>query len=790
MADSWGWEWKSRTFSFEFDSQLYSDVANYLVNDEFVTGSEIAEMLTESFSEADIAKIPTTNVAGFETAVSLWGDTPEESDAIVVFVQIEQNTVTPDPTITVGSATAAPGDTVRIPITMANSPEFAGIEATLTYDATALTLKSFENGSLQNATLNPATGRIVGAASDNYTLNGTICTAAFEIKADAAYGDYTVGLTVDDLYDVDENPFDVDVTAGKITVSAGGTLADGYNVFMDIDKTVDELESVDVAVGVAGQGEGFDKYTNYTMVFTYDSDKLTYVGVTGLGENDEVDVEEGTGTLTVRKYGTEQISGNTGAAFTLQFTAAAAGTAEVVCTAAGIGNKGTAEASDELAANLLDDTTVITINAATEYSVTIDEGEFADEAEVTGNETAVPGEDYTFTVGDTNYDYTFTVTVGSEPVEVSGPDENGVYTIPGSAVTGPISITLTDMTPKQFNVTVTGEGADDVTLTGGDKATYKTDYVFTLNAEEGYDYAVAVTVGGETVTIPDPDEDGNYTIPGESITGAVVIDVSKLQTSPNAVTVSFEGTGADKVVGGTLQSAPTGEDFTFTVDGDTAHYDYTVSAARGDDAVAVTDNEDGTYTIAAAELTDAITVTVTETRNLHLQILGNEYVKMDGTTAFLIRASAELFDGEILVWDIWDSMTSNPSAGSKPMYYSTAANYLDGFAEGTEGVWVFLSFSSSSPASSIVESAYHNTVKVSTGEKVTLDYDYNVNLSQGGVDTNDAQLVWNMYNASYDNAQVFNDAVLMKKFLLADTNQDLVLNVLDSGAIVNHILNS
>ena len=719
-----------------------------------------------------------------------------------ILIQIGENSGVQLPSsITIGSASGKPGDTVTVPVTMANSPEFASFGATLTYNGSALELTALTAGELQGFTGNPATGIIGGFATANYTLNGSICTATFKIKDSAAYGEYDVGLDVSKIADVEDNLFTADITAGKITVSAG-ELVNGYNVFMDSDKTAVAGTNVDVAVGIAGQGDGFDKYTNYTMKFSYDDSKLEFIGVTGVIDDpegldtDKIKAEAADGVITVQKYGTQQISSETGTAFTLQFKAKTAGTYEVKCNEAGIGNKGIVENGDEIPANLLDDTTVITVTAPVEYDVTIDKGSF--EATVTGDNKATAGQDYSFTVADPYYDYTFTVTVDGQSVDeyVTGPDANGKYTIPASAVTGSISITLTTMTPKTYEVTVKDGAGNTVTnpstvdvMLPEAAPKYTADYVFTVTKAEGYVYAVSVTVGGATVELePSENEETHvdtYTIAGADVKGDVVITVVK--TVAQDVTVEFIGSGKDKVVNGTPQTAVEGKDFTFTVNEDIVHYDYTVTAARGSTAVPVTPGENGAYTITADYMTAGetpITVTVTETRNLHLQLLGSEYVKLDGKVAVLLRATAVLFDNEVLVRD--NIIGGEASSNAKPMYYTTAAAYKEGFNGSPDGVWVYLISMTEGGNINNQVSNYKDLIKAKTGDitAVTLNYDRNVNMSPGGVDTNDAQLVWNMYNAQYGLSQIG-----QQKYLLADTNQDTKVNVLDSGAIVDYIIN-
>lgn len=754
----------------------------YLENGQFVSAPGTVYQ-DQILNYSDIIKeIPNSDVSGF-AAYCVSVDTFE---ADVVIIQFGAGGAVENPSITVGSASGKPGDTVTIPVSIANNPGYAGYQGRISFDSTALTLTNVTGAT----TFNSETGAVSFAQATNITADGEILAATFKINDGAAYGTYPIGISFDEFYDASENDLSLEITSGKITVSAAGEgdMQDGYNVYLDTDKSVDQGKDVDVAVGIAGQGAGFDKYTNYRMIFTYNAQMLEFIGVTGLSEDDEVKAEASEGTLTICKYGTEEISSSSGKAFTLQFTAKAVGTVEVKCTGAGIGNKGTVEASDEIVANLLDDTTVITVTTPVEYDVTIDKGSF--EATVTGDSKATAGQDYTFTVADPYYDYTFTATVGGKTVEVSEPDAEGNYTIAGADVTGPISITLTAMTPKTYAVAVKNADGEEVLPSTVDVTLleaapkYTADYVFTVTKAEGYVYAVSVTVGGETVELePSENEETHvvtYTIAGADVKGDVVITVVK--TVAQDVMVEFTGSGKDKVVGGATQTAKEGQDFTFTVSEDTVHYDYTVTAARGSTAVPVTPGENGAYTIAAANMTAGetpITVTVTETRNLHLQVLGSEYVKLDGTIAVLIRATANLFDDEVLV-----------AASNRVMYYTEAESYKAGFEGKVSGVFVRLAFIEPGGRISDCVDGEKVMMSVTTGSAadLKLNYDYDVNLSER-IDTNDAQLVWNMYNAQYTSSQPFNDIVFMKKFLLADTNKDLVLNVLDSGAIVNYIIN-
>ena len=56
----------------------------------------------------------------------------------------------------------------------------------------------------------------------------------------------------------------------------------------------------------------------------------------------------------------------------------------------------------------------------------------------------------------------------------------------------------------------------------------------------------------------------------------------------------------------------------------------------------------------------------------------------------------------------------------------------------------------------------------------------------GKVDANDAQFVFNMYNAVYNS---ITDTVTVEKYLRADVNGDGIVSILDAAAIINKILN-
>ena len=239
----------------------------------------------------------------------------------------------------------------------------------------------------------------------------------------------------------------------------------------------------------------------------------------------------------------------------------------------------------------------VTVTVTRDYSVTLPEG-------FTGAATVGHGEDYTFTAQqDPHYDYSFAgSTMGGQSVSVSKNDD-GSFTV--SNVTGDLVI-RSDRTPKTYTVTVTGNGAADATA--AETATYATDYTFTLNKAVSYDYTVAATIGVQSCTPALAADGKTYTIPGTSITGNIVIDVTKTQKAPATTAISFTGSGSSDVAGNTSQTAENGTDFTFTVD-EKEGYTYTVKLGNE-----ILTKANGKYTIPGAKLTGtALTVTVEKT---------------------------------------------------------------------------------------------------------------------------------------------------------------------------------
>lgn len=547
-------------------------------------------------------------------------------------------------------------------------------------------------------------------------------------------GNYHFALTTVVIVDVTGGSIMTVATApGAVDVTAAEAPAfTGYAVSASEDKTVAVGENAEVKVAVSNSNSAVTAYNAYDLTMTYDTDKLTYVSCTAADEN--AVVTEDAGTIRVIGFGDDK-NLDTPAA-TLTFQAKGVGDAQVKLTAAKVDIGSQAVGNDAPAAFLLDDTTVIKV---TGYTVTLGEG-------LSGESTVAPGANYTFTATDAgNYDYVISATMGGETVTPKD-NGNGTYTVSG--VTGNLVINAA-MTPKSYNVTVEGTGAGDVTA--ADKATYNTDYTFTVTEDGNYTYNTTVTVGGKTYSLGAP-ENGKYTIPGTDIKGDIVITVTKTVKPSSVVSV----TKPDYVKGN--DTATKGQDYDFTVEKEEG-YDYsepTIKIGGQDVTDKLVKNDDGSYTIPGSTITGNITIEVTKTAAVTVDV--TEYITLNGKVMYLVTASGTLPEGQVAKYD------------GMSMFFSEKYN-----------AYAYLVISADNLEAVKAEAAAK--VKVAEGTSAgTVDYSGDVN-GTGLTDVNDAQLTYDMYNTKYSSF----DVVSMLKFLNADVSGDKKVNVTDATAIVNRI---
>lgn len=583
---------------------------------------------------------------------------------------------------------------------------------------------------------------------------GTIWKATYTVAKDTPSGTYTFSLKVPSIADGSFDGADVGTFTAAVTVTNNTPAAVGYTVAVSGDATIQTGDKAMVKLDITNPK--VNHYNAVDMKLTYDAKVLSFDKTKSTGLPTDATVTDASGSLRIQFYGE-----NCTDALQLAFTGIAAGESEVKVTEAHVDQFENANVQDAPAATV---TGSATITVGQTYTVD------SDTNVVEGNPKAEAGKDYTFKLvnGLDGNCMTVSYTVGGVDKGTLTQGADGSYTIPAGEITGDITITAVG---KTYTVAKAGTGADDVAL-NGNTATYGTNYTFTLTPEANYAYTVTVTAGGKTVT-PTLDADGKiYTINGKDITGDVVITVTK---EANKAQINFTGNGAEDVEGGqATRTATPGQNFVFKINKVTG-YTYTVTATKADNtAVTVTENPEGTYTIAGADIKagDVITITV-EKKQIETKytIEVNEYVKLDknaenkAQSVFLITAkldgSAKLADGKVLAY------------GNDPMFRN---------AERYEGAYAYLVISDKSLAEVKAEAEADGKITEVEGSAETFNVNGDVNYT-GLVDINDAQLVYNIYNAKYDSF----DNTTMAMFLAADMNNSKTVDVKDAAAVVAKI---
>lgn len=528
--------------------------------------------------------------------------------------------------------------------------------------------------------------------------------------------------------------------------------AEGYTVNMGEDVEVDANDTIWIPVTVTHTDSAVENYKSFELVFQYDPTVLTMESESSTAEGKDVTIEDENGTVTVRRYGAALDVGT--AAITLEFTAKKTGDTNVKLISAKVGTSADAQGENIPTAQTVDNITLITV---TGYTVNLPD-------EFEGASVVVPGEDYTFTAKDLNYEYTITATIGNQTLTVTGSGtEADPYKISKDQITGNIEIT-TEKSGKKFEITLDGESLahESGFTTEGEKTyvQYMTPYTAKLTKKDHYIYDLKVTVNNAAVEYNYDSETGIITIAGNVITGPVVIESGEKESDKHDV--QFEGAYASHAKYEGESAVCDGEDFSFTIETPDGFVieSYEVSYKMGD-ATEYTALEavEGTYTV--ENVTAALTIKIEGTSDLKVEV--NEYVKLNSKTVFLVTATQTLPEGKTLAYV------------DKTMYLK---NYqIDG-----ESVQMYSYLVIVESGTLSVEDAAAQ-IKVVEAASTVLEDTFNVNKSTA-LDINDAQLVYDLYNNVYQEI----DPVGMEKFLLADVNGSRNINVSDASAVVNAIL--
>lgn len=577
----------------------------------------------------------------------------------------------------------------------------------------------------------------------SFTANDTIT----EETATSFIGKFMGGATAD--ADVGEG----EEKSTPVTVTPASTEPEGYAVAASaVNSSITVNEEARVALKISNKD--VETYNAYYMKVSYDAAKLTYMSVTPADAT--IIKDETNGTLKIAGYGDNKNCGTDN--IVLTFAGKATGEAKVTVISAKVDARANAAENDAPAATITTDAATITVGG---YQVTLPDGFTA------ASMVAEPNKDYTFTANDPSKKYDFSgSTMGGEPVTVTD-NGNGTYTVKN--VTGPLDIKATALVKINLD---NQAGAAIDGITNGEYVKPNTAIKFTATSDSGKE--LVVTVNDEEITGVNRQGMYSYTIAAEKVTGPELNIVVNYKSSTDTITiigsgdawsdvdhnssVGWEKSGkvTDKATAALKIKPATGktiEDYVVTINGETQKL---TQAGRGPNT---------RYMVAfvpadvAKDNIIKIDVSYKKAPEPAITVDVSEYLNLSGKTMFLITASCtDLAEGKVLAYN------------GNAMYWSEKYNAY---------AWLEIAADSLETVKAAVTTDKFTVIDATDSNKISIAYNGDVNLTNAA-DINDAQLVWNMYNAQYSNF----DTVNIRKFLEADMTADGKLDTADAAAII------
>jgi len=595
--------------------------------------------------------------------------------------------------------------------------------------------------------------------SDNEVMievdaNAPILTATYLIPADTKPDDYSVVLSMYDvMMETNDYEYDSEYTA-TITVTRPASSDSAYTAALRSDLAsakVGDTVSVDVLVG--GSEPSFAS-SQLSLAF----EGLTFVKGSAAVEDGYVsfDHDNTNGTLEIIDYGKScTMSAESAAkAYTLTFTVnalaenAASGAAVVRLESAAFSKAAAAAGQDLTAAALTDATAQITITPA-DLHVQLPEGFFS----VSGDDTVAYGQSFTFAAENVHYTYD----LSAEPYALID-HENNTWTIQNVTSDVEVIENTEGRVAKQYSIAFTDPSHLVGVETSPVSAPYGTDFTFTLKEDvdastaDGMHYEVVSILYDDGTVVPCTPNGKVYTIKGQHITGNITVMTRKTAVSADQYAVEMPLNCPELTIDHNVVGKDQNYTATLTLDAD-PNYTYTVKYKIGDGAEVVINkwSDDGKFAIIG--INGKVTVSVEKVFDQNsVRVSVSEYLALDqGRSMYLVKVTGEL----------------DYTYDSLAMFYSEKYD-----------AQVYLVITDANAP--LTEAAARAEIGLAGSDTKEINYDGNVNGSSG-LDANDAQLVWNMYNAAYAD---FDAAVTVEKFLRADMNGDGKVDMNDAAEIV------
>lgn len=667
------------------------------------------------------------------------------------------------------------GEEVQVTLTTDQAMQnIVTLQAAIYWDGSVFDYKSFaaekdEQMTVYNSDRTDGSGRTyrtvdyVSNGKGKFAANAEFAVFTFTAKKDIDVSkttDFVASIIYSKTLDTENNNAQVNnkfVTAEKtlsVTVTPASTEPEGYAVAAStVNSPITVNEEAQVALKISNKDVTTTTYNAYYMEVSYNTSVLAYKSI----ESTDAKVIDNNGTLKIAGYGADKTCGTDN--IVLTFTGKTTGEATVTVISAKVDVKANAAEKDAPAATIATGAVTITVG---NYRVTLPD-------DFTGNGTANHGQDYTFTAKDINKKYDFAgSTMGGELVDVID-NGGGAYTVKN--VSGELVINATE----KVTINLSGDAMDTITTKSWGDAT-EVDagkalwFTAAPNGKE-----LVVTVNDEVVAGKNMQAFMRYDIDAKKVTGTELNIVVSYKSSTDTITiietgdawsdVTLRGTwsaddGAiDMSTAGaiyTLKFKPaagkTVDDYVVTINGTKMELK---NMRRGEWGVNFVPNEVAvagkiTIDVSYKKTGPAITVDV------------SEYLNLSGKTMFLITASCtDLAEGKVLAYN------------GNAMYWSEKYNAY---------AWLEIAADSLETVKAAVTTDKFTVIDATDSNKISIAYNGDVNLTNAA-DINDAQLVWNMYNAEYKAGTDF-QTVNRLKYLSADMNGDKTVDTSDAAAII------
>lgn len=668
------------------------------------------------------------------------------------------------------------GEEVQVTLTTDQAMQnIVTLQAAIYWDGSVFDYKSFaaekdEQMTVYNGDRTDGSGRTyrtvdyVSNGKGKFAANAEFAVFTFTAKKDIDVSkttDFVASIIYSKTLDTENNNAQVNnkfVTAEKtlsVTVTPASTEPEGYAVAAStVNSSITVNEDAQVALKISNKDA--TTYNAYYMEVSYNTSVLAYKSI-----NTDASVTDNNGTLKIAGYGADKTCDTDN--IVLTFTGRATGAAKVTVTSAKVDVKANAAAQNAPAATITTDAATITVGG---YQVTLHEA-------FTGEGTANHGQDYTFNAKDPSKKYDFTgSTMGGKDVEVID-NGGGAYTVKN--VSGELVIKATE----KVTINLSGDAMDTITTKSWGDAT-EVDagkalwFTAAPNGKE-----LVVTVNDEVVAGKNMQAFMRYDIDAKKVTGTELNIVVNYKSSTDTITIIETGDAWSDVTlrgtwdkgGGAIDMSTAGAIYTlkFKPAADKTVDDYVVTIngttmelknmRRGEWGVDFVPNEMAvagkiTIDVSYKKTGPAITVNV------------SEYLNLSGKTMFLITASCtDLAEGKVLAYN------------GNAMYWSEKYNAY---------AWLEIAADSLETVKAAATTDKFTVIDATDSNKISIAYNGDVNLTSVA-DINDAQLVWNMYNAEYKADTDF-QTVNRLKYLSADMNGDKTLDTSDAAAIVNMIV--